>query len=59
MKEKVSLAKEIIDGKLKIMNIDEEVIIKELEKRKYDKESKNEDPEQSENKNGYNFIYFF
>ena len=47
---------EIIDGKLKIMNIDEEVIIKELEKRKYDKESKNEDPEQSENKNGYNYL---
>jgi len=47
---------EIIDGKLKIMNIDEQVIIKELEKRKYDKETKNEDPEQSENKNGYNYL---
>jgi DNA topoisomerase-2 len=48
---------EIIDGKLKIMNIDEEVIIKELEKRKYDKETKNDDTiEQSENKNGYNYL---
>jgi DNA topoisomerase-2 len=48
---------EIIDGKLKIMNIDEEVIIKELEKRKYDKETKNDDTsEQVENKNGYNYL---
>ena len=45
---------EIIDNKLKIMNIDEETIIKELEKRKYDKESKNDDEEES--KNGYNYL---
>ena len=49
---------EIIDSKLKIMNVEEEVIVKELEKRKYDKENKNEsnDPEQIENKNGYNYL---
>ena len=40
------------------MNVEEEVIVKELEKRKYDKENKNEsnDPEQIENKNGYNYL---
>ena len=44
---------EIIDGKLKIMNIAEEIIIKELEKRKYDKETKDDN---TENKNGYNYL---
>ena len=44
---------EIIDSKLKIMNVNEEVIIKELEKRKYDKETKNEE---EESKNGYNYL---
>ena len=49
---------EIIDNKLKIMNVEEEVIVKELEKRKYDKENKNDsnDLEQIENKNGYNYL---
>jgi len=44
---------EIIDAKLKIMNVEEELIVKELEKRKYDKENKSDD---SENKNGYNYL---
>ena len=35
------------------MNVNEEVIIKELEKRKYDKETKNEE---EESKNGYNYL---
>ena len=43
--------KEIIEGKLKIMNIEEEIIIKELEKRKYDKETDSE-----ENNTGYNYL---
>lgn len=47
---------EIIDAKLKIMNVEEEVIIKELEKRKYDKENKNDESDDSENKNGYNYL---
>jgi DNA topoisomerase-2 len=47
---------EIIDAKLKIMNVEEELIIKELEKRKYDKENKNDDSDDSENKNGYNYL---
>jgi hypothetical protein len=44
---------EIIDDKLKIMNVNEEVIIKELEKRKYDKDTKNDE---EESKNGYNYL---
>ena len=47
---------EIIDAKLKIMNVEEELIIKELEKRKYDKENKNDESDDSENKNGYNYL---
>jgi DNA topoisomerase-2 len=46
---------EIIDKKLNIMNIDEEIIVKELEKRGYDKENKNDD-EENESKNGYNYL---
>jgi DNA gyrase/topoisomerase IV subunit B len=49
---------EIIDKKLNIMNIDEEIIIKELETRKYDKINKMDENEEdkTENKNGYNYL---
>ena len=49
---------EIIDKKLNIMNIDEEIIIKELETRKYDKINKIDENEEdkTENKNGYNYL---
>jgi hypothetical protein len=36
---------EVVDKKLNIMNVDEEVLVRELEKRKYDKEGGNEDDE--------------
>lgn len=55
---KARFIQEIIDKKLNIMNIDEEVVVKELEKRGYDKEYKNEDNENIENTNnhGYNYL---
>jgi DNA topoisomerase-2 len=46
---------EIIEKKLNIMNIDEEVILKELEKRKYDKEFK-KDSDGEETSSGYNYL---
>ena len=57
---KARFIQEIIDKKLNIMNIDEELVVKELEKRGYDKEYKNseENNENNENTNnhGYNYL---
>jgi DNA topoisomerase-2 len=50
---KARFIEEIINEKLNIMNIEEEIIIKELEKRGYDKEIKNTD---SEENSGYNYL---
>ena len=44
---------EVVDKKLNIMNVDEDVLITELEKRKYDKELKNDDEEGSGGGYGY------
>ena len=44
---------EVVDKKLNIMNVDEDVLISELEKRKYDKELKNDDEEGSGGGYGY------
>lgn len=49
---KARFIKEIIEKKLNIMNIDEEIIIKELEKRGYDKEIKKDSDEEG----GYNYL---
>jgi DNA topoisomerase-2 len=50
---KARFIEEIINKKLNIMNIEEEVVIKELEKRGYDKEIKNTD---SEENSAYNYL---
>lgn len=47
---------EIIDKKLNIMNVDENLIIKDLETRGYDKENKTQDADEEDNKNGYNYL---
>ena len=49
---------EIINKKLNIMNIDEDVLVAELEKKGYDKFNKTEDINEDENdtKNGYNYL---
>lgn len=48
---------EIIDKKLNIMNVDEDIIIKELEKRSYDKHKDSSDSEENaDSKNGYNYL---
>jgi DNA topoisomerase II len=49
---KARFIQEIIEKKLNIMNIDEEVVIKELEKRGYDREIKKD----SEEEGGYNYL---
>ena len=49
---KARFIKEIIDKKLNIMNIDEDIVIKELEKRGYDKENKKD----TEEEGGYNYL---
>jgi DNA topoisomerase-2 len=48
---KARFIQEVVDKKLNIMNIDEELVIKELEKRGYDKESRKENDE-----GGYNYL---
>ena len=49
---KARFIQEVVDKKLNIMNIDEELIVKELEKRGYDKQNKqNNDVE-----GGYNYL---
>lgn len=53
---KARFIQEIIDKKLNIMNVDEEIIIKELEKRGYDKELKKEPEDGEETTNGYNYL---
>jgi DNA topoisomerase-2 len=47
---------EIIDKTLNIMNVDEDIIIGDLEKRGYDKETKIQDVDDEDNKNGYNYL---
>ena len=47
---------EIINKKLNIMNVDENILIKELEKRGYDKENVKVDDEGEESGGGYNYL---
>ncbi len=48
---------EIIDKKLNIMNVDEDIVVKELEKRGYDKENNtNDEGEELTNKSGYEYL---
>jgi len=58
LSNKMRFIKEVVEKTLKIMNIPEQVIIEELQKRGYDKEKKNnsEDDESEENNNGYNYL---
>ena len=49
---KARFIQEIIEKKLNIMNIDEEIVIKELEKRGYDREIKKDSDEEG----GYNYL---
>ena len=57
MGNKARFIQEIIDKKLNIMNVDEEVLIKDLEKKGYDKDFKNtEDNSEESNKSGYEYL---
>ena len=49
---------EIVNKKLNVMNVDEDVLIAELEKKGYDKFNKTEDvnDDESDTKNGYNYL---
>jgi len=47
---------EVVNKTLNIMNVDEDVIVKELEKRGYDKESTKDTEEGEEIKNGYAYL---
>ena len=53
---KARFIKEVIDKKLNIMNIDEDIIIRDLEKRKYDKEFKNDDDNDTTTASGYEYL---
>ena len=56
---KVRFVEEIIDKSLNIMNVAEEKIVKELEKRKYDKdlkETNNDEENENKNKHGYEYL---
>jgi len=53
---KARFIQEIIDKKLNIMNVDEEIIIKELETRGFDKDLKKDIDEGEETTNGYNYL---
>jgi DNA topoisomerase-2 len=53
---KVRFIQEIIEKKLNIMNVDEEIIIKDLEKGGYDKEYKKDSDETEESSSGYNYL---
>ena len=53
---KARFIQEIIDKKLNIMNVSEEIITKELEKRGYDKENKKEVENEEEIISGYNYL---
>jgi len=48
---KARFIQEVVEKKLNIMNVDEELVVKELEKRGYDKENKKDDGE-----GGYNYL---
>lgn len=53
---KARFIREVIDKKLNIMNIDEDIIIKDLEKRKYDKEFRNDDDNDTTTSSGYEYL---
>jgi DNA gyrase/topoisomerase IV subunit B len=54
---KARFVKEIIEKKLNIMNVEETILVKELEKRGYDKDFKNSEDEDNESsKNGYEYL---
>jgi len=55
---KARFVKEIIEKKLNIMNVEETILVKELEKRGYDKDFKNaEDEDNESSKNGYEYLF--
>ena len=59
LSNKARFIQEIIDNKLDIMNVEEDIIIKELHKRGYDKETKNKeenDDSEDTNTNGYDYL---
>jgi DNA topoisomerase-2 len=57
LSNKARFIQEIIDNKLNIMNVEEDIIIKELTKRGYDKEHKNkEKDDDDEDTNGFDYL---
>ena len=55
LRNKARFIQEIIDNKLNIMNVEETEVVKELEKRGYDKDNKVEN-EEEDNKSGYEYL---
>jgi DNA topoisomerase-2 len=53
---KARFVQEIIDDKLNIMNVEETEVVKELEKRGYDKDTKIENDEEDNKNNGYEYL---
>ena len=55
---KARFVQEIIEKKLNIMNVEESVLVKDLEKKKYDKDFKNNEDESDTNstKHGYEYL---
>jgi len=57
LRNKARFIQEIIDNKLNIMNVEETEVIKELEKRGYDKDTKVEnEEEETGSKSGYEYL---
>lgn len=56
LRNKARFIQEIIDNKLNIMNVEETEVIKELEKRGYDKDTKVENEEEDNKSSGYEYL---
>jgi DNA topoisomerase-2 len=56
LRNKARFIQEIIDDKLNIMNVEETEVIKELEKRGYDKDTKVENDEEDSKSSGYEYL---
>ena len=59
MGNKERFIREIIDKKLNIMNVEEDILVKDLEKKGYDKDLKNDTDSENEketNKSGYEYL---
>ena len=56
LRNKARFIQEIIDNKLNIMNVEETEVVKELEKRGYDKDTKVENDEEDSKSSGYEYL---